>query len=326
MKAKSSLVTVAAGVCLVSASLLALACGSGAGGSDRFLSLGTGGTGGIYYPLGGAIASRLSIVDSNHQYTAEVTGGSVENVNRIAQGEMDIGFCMATSVFEAYFGEGDYAEPVSNLRIVAPLYPNLTHVLVPNNSTASSAADFRGGRIAVGAAGSGTEQLARQLLSAYGIEYEDIDVRYLSFRESVNALRDRAIDGAIISVGYPASAVLEVMTTGVARLLPIDSTLVEILRERYPYYSADTIPAGTYPRMEGDVPSVSVLNWLVATTDLDSSIVGKLLDVLRDDRESLTRVNAMVAQINLATLRESPIPLHTAAEAWMDETSDNQSQ
>ena len=326
MKATSAVSTVVAVIVGALMPLLTLACGPGSGGSNRFLSLGTGGTGGIYYPLGGAIASRLSVVDPDHQYTAEVTGGSVENVNRIAQGEMDIGFCMATSVFEAYFGEGDYAEPLAHLRVVAPLYPNLTHVLVPDNSTASSAADFRGRRVAVGAPGSGTEQLARQLLSAYGIEYDDIDVRYLSFRESVNALRDRAIDGAIISVGYPASAVLEVLTTGVARLLPVEIQYVEALRERYPYYTADTIPDGTYPRMDGAVPSVSVLNWLVATTDLDASVVRLLLDVLRDDRESLTRVNAMVAQIDLSTLREAPIPLHTSASSWLDETNDPQSQ
>jgi len=301
--------------------LLLMGCGDQTGGGRRFLSLGTGGTGGIYYPLGGAIASRLSIADPDRQYTAEVTGGSVENVNRVAQGAMDIGFSMATTVYEAYHGGADYAEPLSNLRIVAPLYANVVHVLVPDNSKVTSPADFRGRRVSVGAPGSGTEQLAKQLLQAYDIAYDDADVRYLSFRESVNALRDRAIDGAIISVGYPASAVLEVLTTGVGRLLPVDSAHVALMSESYPYYAAGTIPVGTYPRMDSDVPTIAVMNWLVASDSLDGAVVSRLLDMLRDDREDLIRVNPMAAQIDLATLRQAPIPLHSAAQAWLDSSS-----
>jgi TRAP transporter TAXI family solute receptor len=298
--------------------MLLVGCGEGSGGGRQFLSIGTAGTGGIYYPLGGAIASRLSMTDPNRRYTAEVTGGSVENVNRVAQGAIDIGFSMATTVYEAYHGGADYEEPLSNLRVIAPLYANVVHIVVPDNSAATSVADFRGRRVSVGAPGSGTEQLAKQLLLAYGIEYDDADVRYLSFRESVNALRDRAIDGAIISVGYPASSVLEVMTTGVARLLPVDSTHIAVMSETYPYYAAGRIPMGTYPRMDSDVPTVAVMNWLVASDSLDSTVVSRLLDVLRDDREDLIRVNAMAAQIDLSLLRQAPIPLHSAAQIWLD--------
>ncbi len=96
----------------------------------RFFSIGTAGTGGVYYPLGGAIAARLSLADPARQFTAEVTGGSVENVNRVAKGEMDLGFSMAPTVYEAYNGGANYPRPLTNLRIVAPLYPNVTQVLV----------------------------------------------------------------------------------------------------------------------------------------------------------------------------------------------------
>lgn len=298
-------------------SFLAACASQEADGSRRFLSLGTGGTGGIYYPLGGAIASRLSIADPEHQYTAEVTGGSVENVNRVAKGEMDLGFTIATTVHEAYTGGRDFAAPLAQLRIVAPLYPNVTHVLVPGNSPATSLADLRGRRVSVGAPGSGTEQHARQLLEAYGISYEDIDVRYLSFRESANALRDRAIDAAIFSVGYPASSVLEITTTGAARILPIDSLHRQRLIERYPYYAAGTIPANSYPGVETDIPTVAVMNWLVATEALDSSVVRYLLDILRDERKHLAQVNAIANQIRLDALRAAPIPLHSEASRWL---------
>ena len=180
---------VAPAVVLPALLMLVAGCGDGAGGRRSFLSIGTAGTGGIYYPLGGAIASRLSVGDPNRQYTAEVTGGSVENMNRVAQGEMDIGFSMATTVYEAFHGGAGFDQPLANLRVIAPLYANVVHVVVPDNSTATSVADFRGRRVSVGSPGSGTEQLAKQLLLAYDITYEDADVRYLSFRESVNALR-----------------------------------------------------------------------------------------------------------------------------------------
>ena len=293
-------------------------CGDGSGGGRQFLSIGTAGTGGIYYPLGGAIASRLSVADPNRQYTAEVTGGSVENMNRISQGAMDIGFSMATTVYEAFHGGVGFDEALSNLRVIAPLYANVVHVVVPDNSPATSVGDFRGKRVSVGAPGSGTEQLAKQLLLAYDITYEDADIRYLSFRESVNALRDGAIDGAIICVGYPASSVLEVTTTGVAQLLPMDSAHIAIMSETYGYYAAGSIPEGTYPRMDSDVQTVAVMNWLVAQDSLDASVVTRVLDVLRDDREDLIRVNAMAAQIDLEVLADAPIPLHAAARGWLE--------
>ena len=293
-------------------------CGEGAGGGREFLSIGTAGTGGIYYPLGGAIASRLSIADPDRQYTAEVTGGSVENMNRIANGAMDIGFSMATTVYEAFHGGAGFEQALSNLRIIAPLYANVVHVVVPDNSTLRSVGELGGKRVSVGAPGSGTEQLARQLLMVYHITYDDADIRYLSFRESVNALRDGAIDAAIICVGYPASSVLEVTTTGVARLLPVDSTHIALMSETYPYYEAGIIPQGTYPGMESDVETVAVMNWLVGSDNLDDFVVTSMLDVLRDDRDNLIRVNAMAEQIRLDAIADAPIPLHDAARWWME--------
>ncbi len=291
----------------------------GDGAGRRFLSVGTGGTGGVYYPLGGALASRLSLADSNHQYTAEVTGGSVENVNRIAAGEMDLGFSMANTMHQAYNGEGDYAAPLTQIRAVAPLYPNVIHLVVPKNSSATGLADLRGGRVSVGSPGSGTEMASRELLAASGISYDDIDVRYLSFRESSDALRDRAIDAAIIAAGYPTSAVLEAVTSAGARLLPISSQAVSDLVEQRSYYGLGEIPAGAYPSVDVAVPTVVVMNWLVAAADLDASIVDLVLNTLRDERSSLERVHNIARQIDLTVMREEPpIPLHSAAARWRD--------
>lgn len=292
-------------------------CGGGSGGGRQFLSIGTAGTGGIYYPIGGAIASRLSLRDSIRQYTAEVTGGSVENVNRLREGQIDMGFALAVTVFEAFHGGQDYDMPFEGLRVVAPLYANLIHVLVPRGSTATSLGDLAGGRISVGSAGSGTEQVARQILGAYGLTYEDVNARYLTFSESAASLRDGAIDAAIISVGYPAAAVLEATTTGGARLIPIEVEWIEVLKEMYPYYSVGQIPAGAYPGVTEDIPTIAMMNWVVARDDLDEEVVHTLLSILREDKRALEQVHEMAGQIDVARLAEAPIPLHQGAVSWL---------
>jgi hypothetical protein len=296
---------------------LLLACGGTSTGSRQFLSIGTGGTGGIYYPIGGAIASRLSARDSTRQYTAEVTGGSVENVNRLREGQIDLGFGLAVTVYEAYHGGLDYDAPFRNLRVVAPLYANLVHVLVPRGSSVESIGELAGARISVGAAGSGTEQVARQILEAYGLSPGDVEARYLTFSESAASLRDGAIDAAIISVGYPAAAVLEATTTGGARLLPLDPDRIEALKSEYPYYSSGVIPEGSYPGVNRAITTVAMMNWIVATEQLDPDVVETLLEVLRDDRRALGQVHEMAGQIDLAALAESPVPLHPQAEEWL---------
>jgi TRAP transporter 4TM/12TM fusion protein/TRAP transporter TAXI family solute receptor len=286
-------------------------------GAEEFMSLGTAGTAGIYYPLGGAIASRLSVADPDRQYTAEVSGGSVENANRVASGQMDLAMAIASTIYEAQRGEGDFERPLSGLRAVAPLYPNVTHILVPASSSVRSVADLAGRRVSVGAAGSGTEQLARHVLEAYGLTYDDLEPRYLSFGESSAALRDGAIDAAIISVGYPAAAVLEASTTSDMRLLSIEPDVLDRMLEEHPYYSAGVIPAGAYPGVDEDVTTLAVMNWVFALESLDDDVVTTLLNIFADDRVSLEQVHDMAKQIDLSLLANPPIPLHPAAERWL---------
>ena len=289
---------------------------AGCGDGQQFLSLGTAGTGGIYYPLGGALASRMSLADPIRQYTAEVSGGSVENINRLADGQMDLGMVLAVTAYQAQFGSGDM-EPVPGLRIVAPLYPNLTHVMVPRNSTDVGIGDLGGKRVSVGPPGSGTEQMARHLLAAHGLTYDDLEPRYLSFSESSSALRDGAIDAAVISVGYPAAAVLEATTTAGVRLLPVDPEVITSMREEHPYYSVAEIPAGAYPGVDETLTTAAVHNWIVAMDTLDDEVVEVLLNILANDRASLEQVHDMAAQIDLARLSSAPITLHSATERWV---------
>jgi TRAP transporter TAXI family solute receptor len=301
-------------VALFAASLTG--CGEG---NREFLSLGTAGTGGVYYPIGGAIASRMSVTDSARQYTAEVTGGSVENVNRMGAGQMDLGIVMASTAYEAYRGEADFQQPISGLRAIAPLYPNVTHIVVPENSDGRTISDFRGMRVSVGSAGSGTEQSSRHVLLAHGLDYDDINPQYLTFSETSSALMDGAIGAGIFSVGFPAAAVLEVTTTSPMRLMGIEPEVIRQIEERYPYYSEGLIPAGAYRGMDQEVRTVVVMNWIVAMDTLDDDVVTTLLNLMQDDRVALEQVHEMAKQIDLRLMAASPIPLHPAAERWYAE-------
>lgn len=301
---------------LIAALAVSLFAACGGEGGRQFLSLGTAGTGGIYYPLGGAIASRLSIADSARQYTAEVSGGSEENINRLANGQMDLAMTIGMTAYQAYHGEGSFTPAVTSLRALAPLYPNVTHILVPADSPAQTVADFAGMRVSVGAAGSGTEALSRHILDAHGLTYEDINPRYLSFAESSTALQDGAIDAAIISVGYPAAAVLEVTTTTPMRLLGIGPEVMEAMLEQHPYYTEGEIPGGSYRGLNETISTIAVMNWIVATESLDDDVVEILLNMMENDRVALEEVHDMAKQIDLGLMARPPIPLHTAAEAW----------
>jgi len=294
--------------------LTAAACSAPQQGR-RFGSIGTAGTGGIYYPLGGALARLLSQRLPEIQFTAEVTGGSVENLNRVAAGQIDIGMAIGTTLAKAL--EGTEAARYGDLRIIAPLYPNVAHLLVAPGAGIASLGDLSGRTVSIGAAGSGTEQMSRDLLSVYGLTVGDIKARYLSFAESSAALRDRAIDAAILSVGYPASAVLEATTAAGVQLIGIEQDRLSRLVQRFPYYRPSILPAGAYPSVDEDLPTVAVMNWLFANSDLDARIVVALLEVLEQDREQLRGVNEIASQIDLAQLTQAPMALHAASAAWM---------
>ena len=241
----------------------------------------------------------------------------MENIARIANGQIDLGFAIGTSIAEAFSKNGG-PDSTPELRIIAPLYPNVAHVLVRDGSGVMSVADLAGKAVSVGAAGSGTEQFARHLLAAYALDYESIDERYLSFSESSAALRDGAIDGAIFSVGYPAAAVLEATTNAAVTLLPVSGEPAERLRALYPFYTDTEIPVGTYAGLETSIATVAVMNWMVGLESLDPTSVTSLLDVLREHRESLIRVNKIAAQIDLASMEDAPILLHPAAKNWLE--------
>jgi uncharacterized protein len=302
-------------LCLILLLIILPACEGG----HSHMSIGTGDTGGIYYPFGGALASRLSALDPERQFTAEVTAASVENVRRLRQGQLDIAMSISITAYQAFHGSDDFPEPFPEMRVIAPLWPNPLNLLVPGRSDVRSVHDLRGRRVAVGAPGSGTEQVTRAVLGAHGLSYDDVQQRFLGFTEASSAIRDGSIGAAFLEVAYPAAAVLEATTTGDARLIPVAGPEIDALIEEWPVFFPYVIPAGAYRGVTEDLHTIAELNWILAREDLDGDIVRMILDILHDERARLEQVNEIVRQIDLQHMRNAPLPLHPAAIEWMEE-------
>ena len=209
---------------------------------------------------------------------------------------------------------------VDNLRGIATLYPETCQIITLDKSGIKSVAELKGKRVAVGAAGSGVEANARQILSAYGITYDDIQVQYLSFGEAASALKDNNVDAAFITAGYPTAAVQDIASQNKVRLLPVDPDKADALIAKYPFYTKTTIPAGTYAGFEVDVPAISVMAMLVATDKVDDALGYDITKALFTNLDKLKNAHAVGKMISKEGAQKGmPIKLNAGAEKYFKE-------
>ena len=261
---------------MVAASLVA-GCGGGEKKAEKkpaaqkFINIATGGTAGTYFPLGGALADILNKNVPGANASAQSTGASVANVNLLKQGKVEIAFIQNDIAFYAANGTEMFKDKkVGNLQGLATLYPETVQIVTLKKTGIKSIADFKGKRIAVGAAGSGTEANARQIMEAYGIKYSDCKVQYLSFGEAASALKDGNVDAGFVTAGYPTSAIQDIATQHDVVLVPVEPDKADALIKKYPFYTKLNIPAKTYTKVEKDVPAVAVKCMLAVTDKMDA--------------------------------------------------------
>ncbi|GAA0238256.1 TAXI family TRAP transporter solute-binding subunit [Haladaptatus pallidirubidus] len=187
--------------------------GSNGDGGTQFVTIGTGGTGGVYYPLGGGMADIMNKNLDNVEATAESTGASVENCRLVANDEMTMALALGNSVLLAVNGEGDFDNAL-DLKAAFGAYQNSTQVVTTNDSNIETIPDMAGKKISVGAPGSGTEVIAKELLNYFDITYDDIDAQRLSFSETATAIQDGQVEAGFWSVAYPASSYRTCSSTG----------------------------------------------------------------------------------------------------------------
>ena len=289
------------------------------------LSIATGGTGGVYYPTGGAYAELINNYMDGYTAIAEVTGASVENVGLVSRGDSDMALALADTVFQAYSGEGRFGPDgelpqLENLRALGSAYPNAVHIVTIEGSGVTSLQDLAGKRVSVGAPGSGTELSAQTILNANGITYDDIDEQLLNFNETADALRDGQIDAGFLSVGPPTSSILSLAETRDINLVPMSEEEVTAATDAEPTFAAYTIPGGTYAGQDEDTTTVGTPNVIIVNAELDEEIAYSFVSALF---ENIDEVIAVHPSANDTTpefsLSSTPIPLHPGALRYYEE-------
>ncbi len=282
---------------------LALAIGVG-GEKEQFINIATGGTAGTYYPIGGAIAEVLNKNGMNA--SAQSTGASVANINMLKDKQVELAIVQNDITYYAVNGEEMFKEggKVENLNGIASLYPETCQFVVREDSGIKDITGLKGKRVAVGAAGSGAEANARQILEAYGLTYDDVDEQFLSFAEGSYALKDGTVDAAFVTAGYPTASVQDIASQNKIRLLPVGDEQIKKLAEKYPFYTKTTVPAGTYQGFDQEIQTVSVMAILVANEKIDAALGEKLTKAIFDNLDKIAAAHSAGKNISKATALE----------------------
>lgn len=287
------------------------------------LSIVTGGTGGVYFPLGGGLAQLLSKYLPGVQATAEVTSASVDNMRLIGAKRADIAFTLADTAYDAFKGEAAFRGSPVPIRTLTPIYNNFNHLVTIEGTGITTVADVKGKRVSVGSPGSGTEVTALRILQAAGIDPDrDIRKERLGVAESVDAVKDRKLDAFFWSGGLPTAAVLDLATTpGIRiRLVPLDSTLPELQKTYGNLYFNAVILKEIYPGTPANAATVGVANLLVVHQDFNADLAYQVTKLIYERRAELAQVHKEAANITVTGVAgRSPVPFHPGAVKYFKE-------
>jgi TRAP transporter TAXI family solute receptor len=287
------------------------------------ISITTGGTGGVYYPMGGGMANILSKYVPGLSATAEVTGGSVDNLKLINAGKSELGFVMADAGWEAYQGLDKFKDNKVSARALIVLYPNKMHIVTVEGAGINKLSDLKGKRVSTGSPGSGTEIMAFRVLEAAGIDgKKDLKQERLGAAESVNAIKDRKIDAFFWVGGVPTAAVTDLAATPGVKMKLIDhAEVVDAMNKTYgPLYVKSVIPAGSYPGQDKANTEVDVWNILVTNDKMSDPMAYNIVKTLFEKKAELVAVHMEAKNIELKNQPlGSPIPFHPGARKYLEE-------
>ncbi|HEY5900194.1 MAG TPA: TAXI family TRAP transporter solute-binding subunit [Burkholderiales bacterium] len=288
------------------------------------ISIGTGGTGGVYYPLGGGMAAVLSKYVPGIQATAEVTGGSVANLQLIGTGKPYLGMTMADATLDAYKGEDKFKGKPVPVRTLLVMYPNRMHVVTIEGTGINSMKDLKGKRVSTGSGGSATEVMAFRVIEAAGLDKDrDMKRERLGVAESVNAIKDRKIDAFFWVGGLPTAAVTDLANTPGVKIKMVDhDETVEAMNKKHGnLYVKDVIAKDVYRGMEKDNHIATVNNLLVAHQNMDDKTAYNIVKAVFDHKDDLVRTHKEAENIKLEGQKKdaSPIPWHPGAAKYFAE-------
>ena len=283
--------------------------------------LATGGTGGTYYPFGGAIANIWHTKIENMNVTAQATGASAENLRLINKGEAEYAIVQNDVMDYAYNGTDLFAgEKLANIMTIGTLYPEVVQIAVSKDSGIKSIADFKGKRISVGDAGSGVEFNAKQIMEGYGLTFDDIKKSNLSFKESAEGIQNGTLDGCFVTAGVPNAALQELAFTAGLTLVPVDGEAAKKICEKYGYYTQTTIPGGTYKGTDDDTPALAIKATLAVNSKLDEQTVYEMTKALFENLDELATAHAKGKEVSAkAAVTGVSVPFHPGAKKYFKE-------
>lgn len=305
---------------LAGALALSTALGAAPVKAAEFINVLTGGTSGVYYPLGAALSNIYGTKIEGARTQVQATKASVENLNLLQQGKGEIGFALGDSVKLAWEGDADagFKAPLDKLRGIAAIYPNYIQIVAAKEAGIASLADMKGKSLSVGAAKSGTELNARAIFAAAGMSYEDLaKTEYLPFAESVELMKNRQLNATLQSAGLGVSSIKDLATSVEIQVVAVPEEVVTKLGA--PYIAA-TIPAGTYKGQDADVPTVAVVNFLITHSDVSDETAYQMTKQLFENLPEMEAAHNAASQIKLENaLTGMPVPLHPGAERYYKE-------
>jgi TRAP transporter TAXI family solute receptor len=307
---------------LVAAGALALSLGLGAAAAraDDFINVLTGGTSGVYYPLGVALSEIYGQNIPGVRTQVQATKASVENLNLLQQGKGEIAFALGDSVKAAAEGDANAGFPnkLDKLRAIAAIYPNYVQIVASQDSGIKSFADLKGKSLSVGAPKSGTELNARAIFGALGMSYDDLSrTEYLPFGESVELIKNRQLDATLQSAGLGVASIKDLASS-----LPITVVAIpaEVAQKLGAPFQAATIPAGTYEGQKEDVPTLAITNILVTRSDLSDDEAYQMTKQLFEHLDKMVAAHNAAKSIKIENaIKGLPIPLHPGAERYYKE-------
>ena len=285
--------------------------------NPKFLSMLTGGTGGTYYPLGGAIAKIISD-ETGIKTDALSSNASADNIIAVNNGEAEIAFTQTDVAAYAIDGVNNFeGKKVEGIQALGSLYPETVQIVTTDKSGIKTVNDLKGKKVSVGAPGSGTYVSAEQILEVYGLNMNDIRAQHLDFGESVGGIQDGNIDAAFITAGTPTGAVEQLTATAKVNVLPIDGEEAKKLIDKYPFYGVNTIKQGTYG-LANDVNTVAVLAMLVVKKDLPEDAVYNITKAIYENVDKISHAKAKEISLNKA-LDGVGFDLHPGAKKYYEE-------
>jgi TRAP transporter TAXI family solute receptor len=304
---------------LIAASTLALAATMSH--ASGFINVLTGGTSGVYYPLGVALTQIYGKAMPDAKTSAQATKASSENLNLLQAGKGEVGFTLGDAYSDAWKGDAEagFKAPLNKLRTLAAIYPNYIQIVASADSGIKSLADLKGKKVAVGAPKSGTELNARAIFKAAGMSYNDFaKTEYLPFGESVELIKNRQLDATLISAGLGVAAVRDLATAVKIVIVPVPADVIAKVGDAA--YQASAIPAGTYAGQDAEVATVAIQNFLVTHEGVPADTVYKMTKAMFDNLDAMVAAHGAAKAIKKENAAKNPpAPLHPGAEKYYRE-------